>query len=98
MKEKVVKSKNQNKNKSVSEDLLESVRNSLYRLKTYLDNIDFDDEEADIDKKATTVVNIIDKIGKSFITLDILEKKVKAEEAIGSKVRGGASIGLFEDE
>lgn len=93
---KETKKTSKEKNKSVSEDLLESVREALYKLKDYLDNIDFNDEEANIDKKATTMMSVIEKMGKSFETLAILEKKVAAEEAVNSKVRGGAKLGIFE--
>lgn len=85
-------------NRSVSEDLLISVRGGLYKLKDYLDNIDFNDEESNIDKKATTMMSVIEKIGKSFETLSILEKKVASEEQISSKIRGGAKLSLLEDE
>lgn len=96
-KEEVKKNKNQVKNKSVSEDLLASVRASLYKLKDYLDNIDFNDEESNIDKKATTMMSVIEKIGKSFETMAVLEKKVQLEEATNSKIRGGSKLSLLEE-
>lgn len=85
------------KNKTVSEELLISVRGSLYKLKDYLDNIDFSDEDDNSDKKAATMISIIEKLGKSFETLAILEKKVQLEEDIKGKARGNVRIGLFED-
>ena len=91
-------SSSKEKNKTVSEELLISVRGALYKLKDYLDNIDFNDEESNIDKKATTMMSVIEKMGKSFETLAILEKKVAAEEQMGSKIRGGAKLSLLENE
>jgi len=85
------------KNKTVSEELLISVRGSLYKLKDYLDNIDFSDEDDNSDKKAATMISIIEKLGKSFETLAILEKKVQLEEDIKGKARGNVKVGLFED-
>lgn len=90
-------SKQQEKNKSVSEELLTSVRASLYKLKDYLDGIDFTDEDSNIDKKATTMMTIIEKIGKSFETMAILEKKVQSEEQDKTKRRGTESTSMFEE-
>ncbi len=93
----MVKKTTKEQNKSVSEDLLVSVRGALYKLKDYLDNIDFTDEEAsNVDKKATTMMSVIEKMGKSFETLAILEKKVQQEESVNSKIRGGAKLSLLE--
>ena len=86
------------KNKTVSEELLISVRGALYKLKDYLDNVNFTEEDSsDPSKKAGSIITIIEKMGKAFDTLVILEKKVQAEEADKSKVRGGVKTGLFED-
>ena len=85
------------KNKTVSEELLISVRGSLYKLKDYLDNIDFNDEDDNSDKKAATMISIIEKLGRSFETLAILERKVQAEEELKGKARGNVKIGIFED-
>lgn len=85
------------KNKTVSEELLISVRGSLYKLKDYLDNIDFNTEDDNSDKKATTMMSIIEKLGKSFETLAVLEKKVQSEEELKGKARGNIKVGLFED-
>ena len=91
-------SKNKAKNKTVSEDLLESARSSLYKLKDYLDSMDLTSGDDNIDKKATTMIGIIEKMGKAFETLAVLEKKVQQEEDSKTKVRGGAKLGLFEQE
>mgnify|MGYP001607778080 CR=1 FL=1 len=96
-KEEKKESKDKKANKTISSELLESVRGALYKLKDYLDNIDFTDEEANSDKQATTMMSIIEKMGKSFETLSILEKKVASEEDIKGKTRGNNKLGLFED-
>lgn len=85
------------KNKTVSEELLISVRGALYKLKDYLDNIDFNDEDDNSDKKATTMMSVIEKMGRSFETLAVLERKVQTEEELKGKARGNVRIGLFED-
>ena len=85
------------KNKTVSEELLISVRGALYKLKDYLDNIDFNDEDDNSDKKATTMMSVIEKMGKSFETLAVLERKVQTEEELKGKARGNVKIGIFED-
>jgi hypothetical protein len=90
-------SKDKKANKTISSELLESVRGALYKLKDYLDNIDFADEDANSDKQATTMMTIIEKMGKSFETLAVLEKKVQSEEEGKSKVRGNAKLSLLED-
>lgn len=84
------------KNKTVSEELLISVRGALYKLKDYLDNIDFNTEDDNSDKKATTMMSVIEKMGKSFETLAVLEKKVQSEEELKGKARGNVKLGLFE--
>ncbi len=94
---KEIKKTSKEQNKSVSEDLLQSVRKALYKLKGYLDNIDFTDEEANNDKQATTMMSIIEKMGKSFETLAVLEKKVASEELESTKRRGKETTALFED-
>ncbi len=94
---KEIKKTSKEQNKSVSEDLLISVRGALYKLKDYLDNIDFTDEEANSDKQATTMMSIIEKMGKSFETLAILEKKVAAEEQDKTKRRGTELTAMFEE-
>ncbi len=94
---KETKKTSKEQNKSVSEDLLQSVRKALYKLKGYLDNIDFTDEEANNDKQATTMMAVIEKMGKSFETLAVLEKKVASEELESTKRRGKETTALFED-
>ena len=91
-------SKDKKANKTVSSELLESVRGALYKLKDYLDDIDFTDDDVNSDKKASTMMSVIEKMGKSFETLAVLEKKVQQEEQASTKVRGGAKLGLFEQE
>lgn len=86
------------KNKTVSEELLSSVRSALYKLKDYLDNIDFTEDTGEDDsKKALSIITIIEKMGKGIETLAILEKKVQSEEDLKGKARGSIKVGLFED-
>lgn len=91
-------SSDKQKNKTVSVELLESVRSALYKLKVYLDTIDFSDEDSNTDKKAAIMMSIIEKIGKSFETLAVLEKKVQSEEMLNQRVRGGAKLSLLEED
>jgi DNA repair ATPase RecN len=86
------------KNKTVSEELLSSVRGALYKLKDYLDNIDFTVEDGeDSSKKAASIISICEKLGKAIETLVVLEKKVQSEEDLKGKARGNIKIGIFED-
>lgn len=86
------------KNKTVSEELLSSVRGALYKLKDYLDNIDFtEDDGEDSSKKASSIITICEKLGKAIETLVVLEKKVQSEEDLKGKARGNVKVGLFED-
>jgi DNA repair ATPase RecN len=89
---------NKEANKTVSQELLESVRGALYKLKYYLDSLEFNPEdETDDSKKATSIITIIEKMGRAFESLVIIEKRVQSEEAEKTKVRGGVKTGLFED-
>ncbi len=85
------------KNKTVSEELLISVRGALYKLKDYLDNINYTNEDDNDSKKAMSIINIVEKLGKGFETLAVLEKKVQSEEELKGKARGNVKVGLFED-
>ena len=94
-------SKNKVKNKTVSEDLLNSYRNALMKLKDFFDSLDNFDMNEDIDKTMKVMDSILkcgEKLGKGMETLTILEKKVQSEEDSKTKVRGGAKLGLFEQE
>lgn len=100
MAKKVELSSDKQKNKTVSAELLESVRSALYKLKDYLNKIDFKDagdfnEEL---RRASSIIAITEKLGKSIETLAILEKKVQAEELVNQKVRGGAKLSLLEED
>jgi hypothetical protein len=84
-------------NKSISEELLISVRDSLFKLKDYLNNINFTQEDDNDSKKAKSIIEIVEKLGKAFETLVVLERKVQLEEDIKGKARGNVKVGLFED-
>jgi hypothetical protein len=96
-KQKEVKSKNKEANKTVSQELLDSVRESLFKLKDYLNNIDFTKDDGEDDsKKALSIITIIEKMGKGIETLAILEKKVALDEQDKSKIRGNVKLSLLE--
>lgn len=90
---------NKQKNKSVSEELLNSVRNALYKLKDHLDNIEFnqDDDINEQTKKVQSILSTAEKLGKAIETMVILEKKVAQEESANSRIRGNAKLSLLED-
>lgn len=94
------KSKNESKNKTLSEDLLNSYRAALYKVRDFF--LSIEDREFDVDnieQSMKIIKSILDSgasLGKNIETLAILEKKVAAEEAVNSKVRGGAKLGIFE--
>jgi len=87
-------------NKSISEAMLDSCRLSLFKLKDHLDNIEFEDGEdiTEAKKKSDSILNTIERLGKAFETLAILEKKVQSEEDLKGKARGNVKVGLFEDK
>lgn len=91
---------NKEANKSISEEMLISCRNSLFKLKNHLDNIEFEDGEdiSEAKKKSDSILNTIERLGKAFETLQILEKRVQAEEDLKGKARGNVKLGMFEDK
>ena len=98
MKEKIKKSKQQEANKNLSLELLTSVRGALYKLKDYLNNINFTEEEGEGDAKtALSIISVVEKMGKAIETLSILEKKVEVDEDVRSKVRGSAKLSMLEE-
>lgn len=100
MKEDKPKNKQKEANRSVSQELLESLRKSLYRLKDYLDHLEFD-KDGDFNEESKKVQSILstgEKIGKVIESLSVLEKKVQSEEMDKSKIRGGAKLSLLENE
>lgn len=98
-KQKEVKSKNKDANRSVAEAMLESCRLALFKLKDHLDNIEFEENEdiTEAKKKSDSILNAVERLGKAFETLAILEKKVQLEEDMKGKARGNVKVGLFED-
>ncbi len=93
-----MKSKNKEVNKSISEAMLDSCRNALFKLKDHLDNIEFevDEDITEAKKKSDSILNTLERVGKAFETLAILEKKVASEDDLKSKVRGNAKLSLLE--
>ncbi len=102
MKEKIKKTANQIKNKTISEDLLRSYRGALEKVREYFDSVNdmkMDDVE-DIDKYQKTIAFILKcgaDLGKNIETLAVLEAKVQKDEDIKGKSRGNNKLGLFED-
>lgn len=86
------------KNKSLSEELLDSYRKALYKIKDFFDEIQNHSFNVDDTKLAKTILELGEKLGKNIETLAILEKKVQAEELSNSKIRGGAKLSLLESE
>ena len=93
-----VTNKQKDANKTVSEDLLESVRKAIYKLKDYLDNIEFNDKDDfnEQSKKVQSILSTGEKIGKVIESLVVLEKKVAAETMDKSKIRGSVKLSLLE--
>jgi len=92
--------KQKEENKSLSNDLLSSYRNALYKVKEFFDSIESFDMGEDIDKTMKVMESLLkcgEKLGKNIETLAILEKKVAADEGVNTKVRGAADVGMFED-
>ena len=99
VKEVKVLSRQKEKNKSVSEDLLSSYRGALMKVKEFFDSVGSYKMGEDIVETMKVVQSILasgEKLGKSIETLAILEKKVAADEGVNSKVRGSAELGMFE--
>jgi hypothetical protein len=92
-------SKSKKANKTLAVDLLDSYRKALYRVRDYFDSLNDIDEE-DVDKTQKTMAFILKcgaDLGKNIETLAVLEKKVQAEEATNSKIRGGSKLSLLEE-
>ena len=80
-----------------------SARNTVDKMKSYLDEVDFSEtvldakgnekDKYDIDKVQKVILNF----GKTIETLDKLEEKVAKEKSIDSKTRADATPGDFED-
>lgn len=101
MKEKVKKNAQQEKNKTVSVQLLESYRAALFKVKDFFQSLEDREFDADnIDQSMKIIQSVLsagEKLGKNIETLSILEKKVQSEEQSNSKIRGGAKLSLLED-
>lgn len=94
MKKESKQSKQKSENKTISTELLESYRKALYKVKNFFDSI----EDLGVEDVSLTesILKLGEKLGKNIETLAILEKKVASEEAVNSKVRGGAKLSLLE--
>jgi hypothetical protein len=94
--------KKENKNKSVSLELLESYRNALYAIKGFLDRASKDLNDGNIEdietelKISIGISNLGKELGKNIESLDKLEEKVKKEESLSTTRRGNSQESLFE--
>jgi len=89
---------NKDANRTVSQELLDAVRRSLFKLRDYLDNIEFNesDDFTEQSRKSQSIITIVEKMGKAFETLVVLEKKVASEEMDKNKIRGNVKLSLLE--
>lgn len=94
-------SKQKEKNKSISEDLLNSYRGALEKVRDYFNSIkDLDFTLDNIDQNMKIIKSVLDSgaaLGKNIETLTILEKRVQSEEDGKGKARGNSKISLFEN-
>mgnify|MGYP007100054278 CR=1 FL=1 len=98
VKEAIVKYKDLTK--TVSSELLESVKSLLYRLKGYFDTIEFDEKATDPEfemKKAEAAQKGIANVAKSIESLAQLEERVRKEVTTSTKRRGDQQTALFEE-
>jgi hypothetical protein len=87
-------------NTSVSMDLLESYRKSLYAVKNFLDNASNNIADLDIEtqiKVSKAISDLGKDLGKNIESLDKLEDKVKREERESVSRRGNSETSLFEE-
>lgn len=87
-------------NTSISMDLLESYRKSLYAVKNFLDNASANIAELDIEtqiKVSKAISDLGKDLGKNIESLDKLEDKVKREERESISRRGDSETSLFEE-
>lgn len=56
-----------------------------------------DSDTEDVIKLITSLLGIADKLPKAVDSISALEEKIKKEQSNDTRVRGGGSIGYFED-
>lgn len=87
--------------RTLSSELLESVKNLMYNMRKYYDTIAFDtSKDSDIElemKKADSIQKSIASIGKTLDSLQSLEERVKKEKSADNRVMGGHKLGLFSE-
>jgi hypothetical protein len=95
-------SKEQEKNKNISVQLLDSYRGALEKVRDYFNSIqDLDFTADNIDQNMKIIKSILDagsSLGKNMESLSVLEKRVQTEEQVNSKVRGNAKLSLLEED
>jgi hypothetical protein len=80
---------------------LQTARNTLGKLKVFLDNIDPDSRTnaGGLILKPADIYTAISKMGDALIAVEKMEEKIKREMQLEeSKVYGGGKAGAFEDE
>ncbi len=101
MKEKIKKNANQLKNKSVSENLLDSYRGALMKIEEWFRSVqdkEFDSDNVDENMKLIQgILMASERLGKAIETLAVLEKKVASDEQMSNKRRGTETTAMFED-
>ncbi len=94
-------SKEQEKNKNISVQILNSYRGALEKVRDYFNSIqDLDFTVDNIDQNMKIIKSILDagaSLGKNMESLAVLEKRVQSEEATNSKIRGGSKLSLLEE-
>lgn len=96
-----VNNKRSKANTTISSELLNSYRNSLYAIKGFLDRasrdlVDIDDIELQL-KISQGIITLGKSIGANIESLDKLEDKVKREEKESIIIKGGREASLFEE-
>ena len=82
---------------------LQSIQKAMEEMIKYFNNVNFDPEKKDDDGKKVPVSNIknvmesVTKAAGTLKTIKELTDRVKAEQDTVENIRGGGTIGLFED-
>lgn len=72
--------------------MLEAAHSAIYKMKGYFETIDLTQD--DIDKVTRAIINF----PKMIQAINEAKKQCKEEQTSGTRVRGNADIGMFEDK
>jgi hypothetical protein len=78
-------------NLSPSMRMLDSAYSAIFKMDSYFKNIDFDED--DIDKVTRAITNM----PKMIQAINEAKELCKKEQSTSERVRGGASLNMFED-